>query len=46
LEEFIVYQGLYNSKEFGNKPIWIRPKRSFQDNVIMNGKEVPRFREL
>ena len=44
LEEFIVYQGLYNSKEFGNKSIWIRSKKVFQENVIINGKEVPRFK--
>ena len=43
LEEFVIYQALYDSKEFGKNQIWIRPKKMFLENVIINGKEVPRF---
>jgi len=43
LEEFVIYQALYDSKEFGKNQIWIRPKKMFLKNVIINGKEVPRF---
>jgi len=46
LEEFVIYQALYNSKEFGKDQIWIRPKKMFLENVIINGKEVPRFEFL
>ncbi len=43
LEEMVVYKGLYNSEEFGNNPIWIRPIKIFEEKVIANGKEVKRF---
>ncbi len=44
LEEFVVYRALYESKEFGKNALWIRPKRMFLENVVVDGKEVPRFR--
>ncbi len=44
LEEMIVYQALYDSPEFGNNALWVRPKSLFFGNVIIDGKEVPRFR--
>jgi cyclomaltodextrinase len=46
LEEFVVYRALYYSQEFGKNAIWIRPKKMFLENVIFNGKKVPRFRFL
>ena len=44
LEEYVVYRGLYNSEEFGNYPLWVRPKSVFVQKVKVNGVEVPRFR--
>ena len=44
LEEYVVYRGLYNSEEFGNNPLWVRPKKVFEERVVIDGKEVPRFR--
>ena len=44
LEEYVVYRGLYNSEEFGNNPLWVRPKKIFEETVVVDGKEVPRFR--
>lgn len=44
LEELVVYRALYNSKEFGNNALWIRPKKIFLKNVSVDGKEVPRFK--
>jgi len=44
LEEYVVYRGLYNSEEFGNNPLWVRPKKVFEEMVVIDGKEVPRFR--
>jgi len=45
LEELVVYKALYA----GNYPegsLWVRPLRMFQENVVHQGKEVPRFRYL
>lgn len=44
LEEMVVYRALYDSKEFGNNSMWVRPKAMFMENVIVDGKEVPRFK--
>jgi hypothetical protein len=44
LEEMVVYQALYDSKESGRNAIWVRPKKMFLETVVFNGKEVPRFR--
>jgi len=43
LEEVVVYKGLYNSKEFGNNPVWVRPLKEFIEEVEANGKKVKRF---
>ena len=43
LEEVIVYKGLYNSEEFGNNPVWTRPKNEFFDKKTIDGKKVLRF---
>lgn len=37
LEEMIVY------KELENDSVWVRPKKMFFENIIVEGKEVPRF---
>lgn len=44
LEEVVVYQGEYNHPEFGNNPIWVRPKAMFMESVEVNGQTVPRFK--
>lgn len=44
LEEVVIYQGQYDSEEFGNNPIWVRPISSFTSLVNTNGKEIPRFK--
>ncbi len=44
LEEFVVYQALYDSKEFGKNALWIRPKKMFLEKVVKDGKLMPRFR--
>jgi len=38
LEEFVVYKPLYKES-----CLWIRPKKMFLENVVVNDKEVPRF---
>ncbi len=37
-EEMVVYQALY-----GKKLLWVRPKKMFLENVLVEGKKVPRF---
>lgn len=39
LEEIVVYQALYGSKE-----IWVRPLVMFLEDVIINNQKTPRFR--
>jgi len=46
LEELVVYQALYNSKEFGKKSLWVRPKKMFMEKVKVDGKKVPRFKYI
>lgn len=43
LEEMVVYQGFYLSKEFGLDPIWIRPIKIFQEQIWVDGEKVNRF---
>lgn len=43
LEELIVYKALYDSSEFWNNAIWVRPKDMFQENVEINWVVSPRF---
>lgn len=44
LEEFVVYKALYESQEFGKDSLWLRPKSMFFENVMIDGKQVARFR--
>lgn len=37
-EEFVVYRALY-----GGRGLWIRPKAMFVEEVLVDGKRVPRF---
>ena len=46
LEEMVVYRALYDSEEFGNSALWVRPKVMFLEKVVIDGKETPRFRFL
>lgn len=42
----VIYQGLYDCPDFGNRPVWIRPLEMFLETVVIKGKEQPRFRLL
>lgn len=44
--EMVVYRGLYDSEEFGNNPLWVKNKKGFLENVIVDDTEVPRFKYL
>lgn len=43
LEELVVYKALYDSKDFGNNALWVRPKSMFYENVVIDGQEISRF---
>jgi len=43
LEELVVYRALYSSEEFGENALWVRPKKMFLEDVVIDGKKVPRF---
>ena len=43
-EPLVVYKGLFTSPEYGKNAIWVRPQKMFFENVVINGKEVPRFK--
>ena len=46
LEELVVYKALYNSTEFGINALRVRPKKMFEENVIIEWKEIPRFKYI
>jgi len=43
LEELVVYRALYDSAEFGENALWVRPKKMFLEQVAVNEKKMPRF---
>ena len=45
LEEFVLYKALYETK-FGSQSLWVRPKKMFQEKVIVGDQKIPRFRFL
>ncbi|HVA82822.1 MAG TPA: DUF1653 domain-containing protein [Candidatus Aquilonibacter sp.] len=46
LDELVIYQALYTSKEFGKNALWARPAKMFVEKVRHEGKMVPRFKFL
>lgn len=44
MEELVVYRALYDSKEFGKDALWVRPKSMFMEDVVVDGKKIPRFK--
>ncbi|WP_058534517.1 DUF1653 domain-containing protein [Legionella saoudiensis] len=45
-EDMVVYKALYHCDDFGENQLWVRPKHMFFENVIHNGKTVPRFQRV
>lgn len=46
LEEMVIYQAQYDHPKFGNKAIWVRPKKMFLEKVELEGKKLPRFKYI
>jgi hypothetical protein len=46
LEDVVIYRGLYNSEEFGDNALWVRPLAMFLEEVEIDGKTVRRFEKI
>lgn len=43
-EEMAIYKALYDIPELGgDEVVFVRPLKMFMQNVIVDGKEIPRF---
>lgn len=42
LEEYVVYR--HEDRDTGLMGMWVRPAGMFEENVVLNGQSVPRFR--
>ena len=40
-EKLVVYRPLY-----GDRGLWVRPKAMFEENVVIDGRAVPRFAKI
>jgi hypothetical protein len=43
MEQVVIYQARYYSKEYGNNALWVRPLSMFLEKVVIEGKEISRF---
>lgn len=43
LNPMVIYQALYDSKDFGSNALWVRPLEMFLENVNIAGKNRKRF---
>ena len=43
LEELVVYKALYNSEEFWDNALRVRPLKMFQETIEIDGVTKPRF---
>lgn len=41
LEDLVVYETLYDNPE---SKLWARPLKMFTENIVVNGKEIPRLK--
>jgi len=44
LEEMVVYRALYHHEKYGDDSLWVRPREMFEEKVIVDGHDVPRFK--
>lgn len=45
-EPMVIYQAQYNSEQFGDNALWVRPVSLFTDTVQVQGTETPRFTKI
>jgi len=46
LEEMVVYKALYDSPDFGENSLWVRPLKMFLENITVDGVELERFKKV
>lgn len=46
LEEEVVYQAEYNTEQFGDRPIWVRSKDMFEEQITIDDTAVDRFTRI
>lgn len=46
LEDLVVYQPLYETEEYDSDMLWVRPKGMFFEDVVIDGKKIPRFKYI
>lgn len=46
LEELVIYKVLYECRTFGKGSIWVRPKKTFLEKLVIDGKKVSRFKYI
>ena len=44
LEKYAVYKTLSGNETYEKGTVWVRPLKMFEENVKLNGKEIPRFK--
>jgi len=44
-EPMVIYKALYEGG-FPQDTLWVRPLKMFQENVLIEGKSIPRFKFL
>lgn len=45
-EEVVVYRALYDSPEYGNNSVWVRARKEFVRDVVVDGVQRRRFEEV
>ncbi|MEO5644083.1 MAG: DUF1653 domain-containing protein [Bacteroidia bacterium] len=43
LERMVLYKPLYDSPQHEKGQLWVRPEKMFNEKIIVEGKEAPRF---
>lgn len=46
LEEMVVYKPLYTTPDIPEGTLWVRSLKMFMENVVIDGKSIPRFELL
>ncbi|WP_252120564.1 DUF1653 domain-containing protein [Candidatus Chromulinivorax destructor] len=46
LSEMVVYKALYHAPGFGDNSVWVRPRAMFKESVVIDGKNVLRFKKV
>lgn len=46
LIELVIYEGQYESPEFGKNPVWVRPRPEFEERIAHEGVSVQRFERI